>query len=103
MFDYVCRLESTLRYKDKDIDRLTYLNQYLTEGQKKRDEIILESQKEVQRLKQLLILYQKKVNEIPRKETRDGLTASFNNPNMDTDTTFHSRHDERKKPKIISK
>lgn len=73
MFNYVCKLESMIRYKDKDIDRLTYLNKYLSESQKKRDDIILENQKEIQRLKQLLILYQNKISEGPRKDKKDNM------------------------------
>ena len=73
MFNFVCKLESMIRYKDKDIDRLTYLNKYLSEAQKKRDEMILENQKEIQRLKQLLILYQNTISEIPKKEQKEQL------------------------------
>jgi hypothetical protein len=71
MFEYTCKLESLIRYKDKDIDRLSYLNQYLTESQKKRDEIILESQKEIQRLKQLIILYEKKASDDNKKDFKE--------------------------------
>lgn len=86
MFEYTCKLESLLRYKDKDIDRLSYLNQYLTESQKKRDEIILDSQKEIQRLKQLIILYQKKVSEGAKKEFKELTNLSA----QDLETTFAS-------------
>lgn len=88
MFEYTCKLESLLRYKDKDIDRLSYLNQYLTEAQKKRDEIILESQKEIQRLKQLVILYQKKVSEASKKEYKELTNMSVQDLVQDLDTTL---------------
>lgn len=88
MFDYTCRLESMIRYKDKDIERLSYLNQYLTESQKKRDDIILDSQKEIQRLKQLLILFQKKIAESSKKENKD---LNFNSFQADTETTLGSQ------------
>ena len=71
MFEYTCKLESMIRYKDKDIERLSYLNQYLTESQKKRDDIILECQKEIQRLKQMLILNESKKNENAKKELKE--------------------------------
>lgn len=80
-------LESMIRYKDKDIERLSYLNQYLTEAQKKRDEIIIESQKEIQRLKQLLILNESKKAELSKKEQREMTFTSMlrlenSNPNL---------------------
>lgn len=84
MFEYTCKLESLLRYKDKDIDRLSYLNQYLTESQKKRDDIILDSQKEIQRLKQLIILYQKKASEGSKKDYKELTNMSA----QDLDTTL---------------
>lgn len=73
MYAEVGKLEGIVRYKDKEIERLTYLNQYLTESQQKRDEIILDNQKEIQRLKQLLILYQKKVSEIPKSSGKESM------------------------------
>ena len=87
MFNYVCKLETMIRYKDKDIDRLTYLNKYLSEAQKKRDEMILENQKEIQRLKQLLILYQNTISEIPKKEQKEQLL----NQTMNGSFQFMSR------------
>lgn len=75
MFEYTCKLESMIRYKDKDIERLSYLNQYLTEAQKKRDDIIIECQKEIQRLKQMIILNESKKNETAMKELKEANMA----------------------------
>lgn len=81
MYAEVGKLEGIVRYKDKEIERLSYLNQYLTESQQKRDEIILENQKEIQRLKQLLILYQKKVDDMPRGTVvKDGVIGRITLP-----------------------
>ena len=71
MYNELCRLEGVLRAKDKEIERLSYLNIFLTDSQKRRDELILENQKEIQRLKQLMILYQKKVNESTKKDIKE--------------------------------
>lgn len=84
MFEYTCKLESMIRYKDKDIERLSYLNQYLTESQKKRDDIILECQKEIQRLKQMLILNESKKNENAKKELKESNMVIAAKQDIDT-------------------
>lgn len=88
MYEQLCKLEGMIRYKNKDVDRLTYLNQYLSGALKKRDDIILGNHKEIQRLKQLLILYQKKVNEIPSKEKRDQIALTMHSQGGDSEPTL---------------
>lgn len=102
MFNHATTLESLVRNKDKDIERLTYMNRYLTKAEKMRDDIILENQKEIQRLKQLLILYQKKVSENPKKDSKDPIQNLYSEENhMPTQNSRralnNSSHEDRKR------
>ena len=49
-----------------------------------------------------MILYQKKVSEMPRKEVRDTAMASFGAVHLDTESTIHSikRGTENKRTRI---
>ena len=64
---YAQSLESTIRIKNKEIERLEHLNKYLIDAQEKRDELLSQALEENRRLKDLIVLAERAVGESRRE------------------------------------
>ena len=60
---YGKNLENIVRLKNKEIQRLEYLNKYLIIAQQKRDEMLNHTLEENRKLKELIIMYEKTISE----------------------------------------
>jgi hypothetical protein len=60
---YGKNLENIIRLKNKEIQRLEYLNKYLIIAQQKRDEMLNHTLEENRKLKELIIMYEKTISE----------------------------------------
>lgn len=60
MTKYAQNLEHIIRFKNKEIQRLEYINKYLVISQQKRDEMLTHVLEENRRLKELTLKLEKK-------------------------------------------
>lgn len=77
-------LENLLKYKNKEIKRLEYLNKHLIMSLEKRDEMLSHTIEENRKLKELTILYERMMDGSlhPRKKS----------PNFFTQTSFKTKN-----------
>lgn len=72
-------LEHIIRFKNKEIQRLEYLNKYLVIAQQKRDEMLTHTLEENRKLKELAIRAEKKFTETRQRTQLSGDLASPSN------------------------
>ena len=63
LIKYAQKVEMIARFKDREIERLEYLNKYLVIAQEKRDEMLKRTLEENRRLKESILKGQKIKNE----------------------------------------
>ena len=55
-------MENLVKYKNKEIQRLEFLNRYLVVAQQKRDEMLAHTLEENRKLKELTLIYERMMN-----------------------------------------
>jgi len=85
---YAQNLEHIIRFKDKEIQRLEYINKYLVISQQKRDEMLTHILEENRKLKEMSNKAEKKLDK--RLPNIYGLTSPQNNPRKNSGTGFKS-------------
>lgn len=63
LFKYAQHLENIQKFKNKEIQRLEYLNKFLVIAQKKRDEMLTHTLEENRKLKELALLYERMLSD----------------------------------------
>ena len=66
LYEYAQKLESIIRSKEDAIVNLQHMNKYLYLAQNKRDDVLLELTSEVQKQKQIILIQQKRLDDIDK-------------------------------------